>query len=47
MGNGHGQLMGNTAPKPKREAPKRASHQDFYGADDEIRTRDPHLGKKK
>jgi hypothetical protein len=38
-------MMGNTAPEPKREAPERASHQVFHGADDEIRTRDPHLGK--
>ena len=37
--------MGKIRPENEEEAPERASHQELYGADDEIRTRDPHLGK--
>src|SRR5262245_39810780 len=37
--------MGNPPTQNGDERPARASHQHICGADDGIRTRDPHLGK--
>ena len=39
--------MGNTRPRPTSKTTKTLPKQGIRGADDEIRTRDPHLGKKK
>jgi len=42
----HGQLMDKTAAPDSGTSGKRLANGRFSGADDEIRTRDPHLGKK-
>ena len=42
----HGQTMGDCAKKRPKMAPEIAIYQHFSRADDGIRTRDPHLGKK-